>query len=98
MGVIEIIRKQLLGEGVSIKGKKLIKIDEDTLRVHSPSRKNSPARSIDIRYDKGSDTYSVQKHIIGKDFKIKSSKPMKGVYFDSLPNFFNKKLIKRERK
>lgn len=82
------IARQLKAQGVNLKGKMLVQIDDNTLRVHKPSRKigDGTARSVDISYNKGSDLYDVAVHEI-KGTKIKSSK-VDMQYFDDLPKFF----------
>lgn len=45
----------------------LIQVDDRTIRFHRPGR---VARSVDVRYERGSDTYTVQAHEIrGVDVK-----------------------------
>jgi len=95
--VVNEIKRQLIAQGVNLKGKYLVKVDDNTLRVHKPSSVigKGDSRSVDIKYNKGSDLYDVSVHTIDNNtFKIKTCRS-KGVYFDSLPNYFNKKIQNR---
>lgn len=86
--VVKTIANQLKAQGVNLRGKTLVKMDENTLRV------SGKGTNVDIKYDKGHDLYNVSVHKIDrKTFKVKTCRS-KGVYFDSLPNYFNPKITK----
>ena len=89
--VVREIARQLAAQGVDLRGKRLVKLDDNSLRVHTPSRGSfeGTARSVDISYDAGSDLYDVSVHTIkGVDVKTERHK---GMYFDALPQFFKNK-------
>ena len=93
--VLNEIINQLRGQKVNLKKKVLVKVDDNTLRVHTPGKLGKiGGSSVDIKYDRGRDLYDVSIHKIDdKTFKVKTCRSS-GVYFDSLPNFFNPKIVK----
>ncbi|MDO8623199.1 MAG: hypothetical protein Q7R52_03040 [archaeon] len=93
--VVKEIRRQLVALGVPLKRKVLVKLDDNTLRVHTPGILGKiGGRSVDIKYDHGQDLYDVSIHELNnKTFKIKTCRS-KGVFVDSLPDYFNKNITK----
>ncbi len=94
--VVQEIRRQLVAQGVNLSRKVLVKIDDNTLRVHTPSRRieDFDFTSVDIKYDQGKDLYDVSVHKGDKkSLKVKTCKA-NGIFFDSLPNFFEKNITK----
>jgi hypothetical protein len=94
--VINEIKRQLVSQGVKLKGKTLVKIDNDTLRVHTPSKRigDFDFTSVDIKYDKVKDLYDLSIHKGDKKtLNIKTCK-VSGLFFDQLPDYFNKEFIK----
>lgn len=84
--VVSEIARQLRHQNVNLRGKQLVALDKNSLRVAGRGK------NVDIRYNKSRDLYDVKVHRINqKDFSVKT-KSHKDVYFDSLPNFFNKKI------
>ena len=57
----------------------LVKMDENTVRFHKPGR---VARSVDVSYDAGMDTYTVKAHEI-RNFDV-TTQEWDGVYSDSM--------------
>ena len=87
--ILNTIQRQLTAQGVNLRNKTLVKINPNTLRV------SGGGNNIDIKYNKGSDLYDIKVHKINrKDFSVKTCKS-DGVYVDSLPNYFNPKIVGR---
>lgn len=87
--VVQEIANQLRFQGVKLRNKTLIKVDNNTLRV------SGKLQNVDIKYNQGKDLYDVKVHKINnKTLKVKTCKS-KDVYFDDLPNYFNPKITKR---
>lgn len=85
--VLQTIKKQLESQNVNLNNKTLIKINPNTLRV------SGGGNNVDIKYNKGDDLYDIKVHKINKkNFSVKTCSS-KGVYVDSLPNFFNPKIV-----
>ena len=80
--VVKEIVRQLHGQNVNLRGKTLIKMDKNTLRV------SGRGINVDIKYNHGLDLYDVMVHKIDtKKLKVKTCK-VKGIYFDNLPDYF----------
>ncbi len=100
--VVKEIARQLNAQGVPLKGRILVKMDSNTLRVAGRGR------NIDVSYDRGNDLYNVKVHKIGRDkFNLKTGEvkigkiqtcELKGLYFDQLPEVFNSKIVPRKCK
>jgi hypothetical protein len=87
--IVRTIASQLKALNVSLKGKALVKMDENTLRV------SGGGRNVDIEYDHGSDTYNVTIHKINrKDFSVETCEKARDVYVESLPEYFRKDATK----
>ena len=84
----EITARQLRALNVNLRGRKFIMIDNDTLRVH---RAGKISKSIDIRYNRGTDLYDIQAHTI-RGLRVKTKK-MPGLGMENLPNLWDMKYI-----
>lgn len=85
--IIKETARQLKAQGVNLNNKTLVKLDSNTLRI------SGGGNNVDIKYNRATDLYDVKVHKINKkDFSVKTCES-KGVYSDSLPNFFNKKIV-----
>ena len=66
--------------------KRLIAIDETTLRVHT--KRGRTVRNVDISYDAGLDLYNVAVHTFSAPTYEVTTETTEGVFADSLENFF----------
>lgn len=86
--VIITIMQQINWRGLKIAGFQFIKIDDITLRLHKDKK------NFDIKYDYGSDTYTIYQHRIKTDYSVET-KTIQDIYFDQLQDliadFYNLK-------
>lgn len=80
MTVTETIAQQVQQAG--IRPTALVRIDDDTLRVHVKRGRN--VRNVDVRYDAGLDLYDVSVHRFQAPTYEVATETFEGVYADSM--------------
>jgi hypothetical protein len=69
----------------------LITVDENTLRVHT--KRGRTVRNIDIRYDRGTDLYTVSVHTFSAPKYEVKTEVTEMVFADALPEFFPDRVV-----
>ena len=75
--VIKTIMKQVDAKYLGFAGYRLVKIDDNTLRI------NKGKKNVDISYNEGLDLYDVKLIKVKKDFSWET-KELRGMYWDQL--------------
>ena|SRR6056297_1138754 len=88
--VLKTMIRQLKSQGVNLRNKDLLKVDENTLRVQQKVRtRMKRKKGADISYDKGMDLYNVKTFDVNlnpqsSEFGETKRKNYEGMFWDNL--------------